>query len=136
MDITLPSGHTAVIRDQFLRGDRRMANRVIEVSASADGSYRVNMGVIGDDVTDALLKRMLIGWDYPQTLPRDAANDPIAQKILDELPDDDYEALAAAVKPWYDKVMEFGQDVPDPKSGSAGTGTGSSAAPEPPGPAQ
>ena len=47
---------------------------------------------VEDNVTGAILRQMIVAWDVPQPLPRDAQTDDLAQGILDTLDDEDYAA--------------------------------------------
>jgi hypothetical protein len=105
MDVTLPSGHKAVLRDVFQRGDRREAQRGIVVVISPDGSRRLE-GSIQSDIAGRIIRRMLVSWDFDgQPTPGQAVSDHLAEGILDALSDDDAEALEKAVRPWTDRVL-------------------------------
>jgi hypothetical protein len=135
MRVDLPSGHWAELRDNLLRGDVRFARKAMKITIDRDDARTVDLS-FEDEVTGALLYRMIVGWDIGQTLPRNAQTLELAQGILDMLDDQDYKALAKAVRPMYLKVMERPADDEDtPKGAFDGTGTSSSAALESPGPA-
>jgi hypothetical protein len=128
LEITLPSGASATLRDTFLRGDRRAARRALKLTIDSDGTRHMDLSV-EDNVTGALLRQMIVSWTIPQPVPRDAQTDELAQGILDAIDDDDYAALAKEVRPYYLKVMRSGGvEDEDPNSPSGATGTSGSAA--------
>lgn len=104
MEVTLPSGYTATLRDAFLRGDRRDAQRALKVVISADGSRMIE-GSIKTEIAGRILRRMLVSWTVPQPLPSQAAAEHLAENILDMLSDEDAEALERAVDPWIERVL-------------------------------
>ena len=126
MRVDLPSGHWAELRDNLLRGDVRFARKAMKITFDRDDARTVDLS-FEDDVTGALLYRMIVAWDVGQTLPRNAQTLELAQGILDMLDDEDYKALAKAVRPMYLKVMERpADDEESPKGGSGDTGISSS----------
>lgn len=130
MEITLPkSGKHVTLRDTFLRGDRRRAKPGNRVVFAADGTRYAEVPS-DDEVIGRILRDMIVAWDVPQPLPRDAQTEEMAQGILDTLDDDDYAEMAKAVMPFFRKVMGTdGQGAKeDPNSPSSATGTPSSAA--------
>jgi hypothetical protein len=77
-----------------------------------------------DEVTGRILQSVITAWTLPHPLPSAAPNDEMAQKILDQIPDDDYELMAKAVRPFFDRVMNIGgEEKEDPNSPSGATGT-------------
>lgn len=105
MEVTLPSGHTAVFRDQFLRGDRREAQRGIVVVISADGSRRLE-GSIGSEIASRVIRRMLVSWSFENVpVPGQAQSEFLAEQILDGLDEADAAALEKAVQPWVARVL-------------------------------
>lgn len=103
MEVTLPSGNKATFRDVLLRGDIRAVRKGMVFITNADGSRRTD-GALIDDLTGRVIARMLVSWDYG-TRPGDAANDELAQRILDNIPEDDYAGLEMAVAPWVDRIV-------------------------------
>ena len=132
MRVDLPSGHFAEIRDQMFHGDVRFAKKAAKFRSHRDDNSSGSSTDIDlsfeDEVTGALLYRMLEKWDIPQSLPREAETLDLALGILDMLEEDDFAALRKAVRPFYLKVMERPQDDESPKGASAPTGISSSAA--------
>ena len=128
MDITLPSGHKVTLRDQFLRGDRRRARPQQKVALGADGRPAYVEVPSDEDIIGRILRDMIVGWDVPQRLPREAETVELAQGILDTLPDEDYEVLMEAVRPFFLKVTRPDTGSQDPNSRPGDTGTSSSAA--------
>jgi hypothetical protein len=105
VEVSLPSGHTATLRDQFMRGDRRDAEHGIVIVVNADGSRRIEGG-LASSVTGRILRRMIVAWSYPdRPVPSAAGTDELGQRILDGLPDDDAEALERAIDPWVQRVI-------------------------------
>lgn len=107
MHVDLPSGRKAEFRDQLLRGDVRDARKGIVVVIAPDGS-RTSDGSFMDTITGRLITRMLVAWDYDAgqfPLPSSCSSDDLAQRVLDQLPDDDYAALEAAVGPWVERLL-------------------------------
>jgi len=132
MRVDLPSGHWAELRDNLLRGDVRFARKAMKITWDRDDSRTVDLS-FEDEVTGALLYRMIVAWDVGQTLPRNAQTLELAQGILDMLDDEDYKALAKAIRPMYLKVMERPADDESPKDESGPTGISSSDGQVPPG---
>jgi hypothetical protein len=134
LHVDLPSGHHAELRDDLLRGDVRFAKKAMKIRVSEDRSYITDPS-LEDDVTGALLYRMIVSWDIGQSVPRQAQTLDLAQGILDLLPDEDYKALAQAVRPFYLRVMERPAEEEGPKEESGNTVTSSSGVPALNGPA-
>lgn len=109
MEVALPSGGVAVFRDSMLRGDRRTARKAMVFVISPDGSRRSDGSLI-DNVTDAVIRRMLVSWPFGP-VPGDAQSDDLALQMLDRLDDDDYEVLEKAVGPWVERVMRTGRNA-------------------------
>jgi hypothetical protein len=130
--VELPSGHFAELRDHMLHGDVRFAKKAAKFRVSRGGDSDVDLS-FEDEVTGAILYRMLIQWDVPQQLPRDAQNLDLALGILDMLEEDDFAALRKAVRPFYLKVMERPAEEESPKEESGLTAISSYAGPEPDG---
>jgi hypothetical protein len=105
--VSLPSGHTAELRDTLLRGDMRDARKGIVVVIAPDGS-RTSDGSFLDSITGRLITRMLVAWDLDPgvfPLPSSCQSEHLAQAVLDKLPDDDYAALEQAVGPWVERLL-------------------------------
>jgi len=133
MRVDLPSGHWAELRDNLLRGDVRFARKAMKITFDRDDARTVDLS-FEDDVTGALLYRMIVAWDIGQTLPRNAQTLELAQGILDLLDEADYKALATAIRPMYLKVMERpADDEESPKGASGDTVISSSGGLESPG---
>lgn len=129
MEVKLPSGGTVHLRDTFKRGDRRRARPGNKVIFGTNGNYTQLPS--DDEVIGRILQSVITGWDLPHPVPANAPNDEAAQRILDELDDDDYEVLAEAVRPFFDKVMRSGKaEDEDPNSSSGGTGISGPAKPD------
>jgi hypothetical protein len=130
MRVQLHDGNFAELRDRLTGGDRRRAKAAIEITVGGDDTRRFT-AELEDRINYALLRQLIIGWSFPQTLPRDAASPEIADQILDDLELEDVEALCKAIKPMYDRIL----NGPKPQiiSGSVSP-TGSSEDPEPAGP--
>lgn len=106
MKVTLPSGHTAVFRDQLMRGDVRDARKGMVFVISADGSRRTD-GSFMDNITGRIITKMLVEWEpNDRPLPSSATTDELSQRILDELPDDDYSVMEKAVGPWVERLIQ------------------------------
>jgi hypothetical protein len=106
--VALPSGHTAEFRDKFLRGDRREAEKGIVVVISPDGSRRME-GSVASMITGRIIRQMLVGWSFEPgayPLPSQCSTQDLAEGVLDKLDDDDYDAMAKAVGPWAEKVLQ------------------------------
>ena len=93
MRVDLPSGHWAELRDQMLHGDVRFAKKAAKFRVSRAGDSDVDLS-FEDEVTGAILYRMLVQWDVGQALPRTAQNLELALGILDMLEEDDFAAIA------------------------------------------
>ena len=106
MNVALPSGHKAELRDQILAGDKRAANAAIEVHMDADGGRVVSVSMT-DNVKYALLTRLLVSWDVGQPVPSQVV-DPVG--LLDSLPLDDLDALSDAIDPLYRRIMNIKDD--------------------------
>jgi hypothetical protein len=126
--VDLPSGHWAELRDQMLHGDVRFAKKAAKFRVSRAGDSDVDLS-FEDEVTGAILYRMLVQWDVGQALPRTAQNLELALGILDMLEEDDFAALRKAVRPFYLKVMERPAEEESPKDGSGNTEISSSEGP-------
>ncbi len=132
MRVELPSGHFAEIRDKMMHGDVRYAKKAAKFRVSRAGDSDVDLS-FEDEITGAILYRMLVQWDIPQTLPREAQTLDLALGILDMLEEDDFRALRKAVRPFYLQVMDRPDDEESPKDGSGPTAISSSANQEHPG---
>ena len=111
MKVALPSGHTAEFRDQLMRGDVRDARKGMVFVISADGSRRTD-GSFMDNITGRIITKMLVAWEpNDRPLPSSATTDELAQRILDELPDDDYAAMEKAVGPWVERLIQRDKPV-------------------------
>ena len=120
LDITLPSGHHVTLRDTFMRGDVVAARKALKFDMDADGTRHMDLSV-DEAVNGAIMRAMIIGWDFPSPLPREAATAELADGVLNTVLDaDDDEALTRALRPWYLKVMRRGGDE-DPNSRSGAT---------------
>ena len=106
MKVSLPSGGEAEFRDTLLRGDARAARGKMVVVIAPDGSRRME-GTVTDDVTGELIRHMLIAWPRG-ALPRDTQSDDLAQRMLDQVPDEDYAVLEKAVGPWVERILRRG----------------------------
>jgi hypothetical protein len=102
--VELANGHYAMIRDVMLRGDRRAAQKHVQIHVLPDGTRVLPMGT-AETVIGSLLQRMLIEWDTGQPLPSSAHNDDLAQNILDSLDDRDMDKLRDAVRPFVNRVL-------------------------------
>ena len=104
----LPDGQTATFRDQLMRGDIREARRGMVFITAPDGSRRTD-GAFLDDLTGRIIRIMLVDWSLPMPMPRDAASEDLAQRILDGLDEGTYSALEAAVAPWVNRIITIGK---------------------------
>lgn len=104
MRVPLPSGGEAEFRDVIQRGDIRKARKGMVFIINADGS-RQQDGSFIDELTGRMITAMMTAWPHG-TLPSQAQTEEHAQRILDGLPDDEYDALAAAVGPWVERVLK------------------------------
>lgn len=109
MRVELHDGNHADLRDQLTGGDRRRAKAAITVTIGGDDA-RTFTGELEDKINYALLRGLIVAWSLPQTLPRNAATTEIADQILDDLHIEDVEALCAAVRPHYDRVLNGPKD--------------------------
>ena len=105
MRVELHDDNHAELRDTLTGGDRRRAKAAIEVTVSGDSDTRTFTAELEDRIYYALLRQLIVSWSIPQTLPRNAATKEIADQIIDDLPLEDLEALVAAVKPMYDRIL-------------------------------
>ena len=105
MEVTLPSGNTARFKDKMMRGDIVEARRGMKFVTAPDGSRTVDGSFI-DNVAGRVITCMLVEWSFPATLPRNAASDDLAQRILNEtLDDNDSLAMDMAVAPWVNRIV-------------------------------
>ena len=104
MRVELANGHYAMIRDVMLRGDRRAAQKHVNVHILPDGTRVLPMGT-AETVIGSLLQRMITEWDVGQPLPASAHSDDLAQNILDGLDDRDMDRLRDAVRPFVNRVL-------------------------------
>jgi hypothetical protein len=119
--VELHDGNHAELRDQLTGGDRRRAKAAISVTVGGDEA-RTFTGELEDKINYALLRGLIVSWSIPQTLPRNAASPEVADGILDDLPIEDIEALCAAVRPHYDRVLN-GPKSPTISGSVLSTGT-------------
>jgi hypothetical protein len=122
--VELHDGNHAELRDELTGGDRRAAKGAVQLTISDDGA-RTMTAELEDRINYALLRRLIVSWTLPQPLPRDAV-DP--DTLLDDLPLDDVEALCAAVKPHYDRILSAGPKAGTPAISGTVLATGSSTA--------
>jgi hypothetical protein len=102
--VELHDENWAELRDNLTGGDRRRAKAAIEITIGGDESRRFT-AELEDRINYALLRQLIVSWSFPQTLPRNAASVEVADQILDDMDLGDIEALAAAIKPMYDRVL-------------------------------
>lgn len=102
MEVTLPSGNKVTLRDQFMRGDRREAERALVIVRSPDGSSRME-GSPFSDVAERILRSMIIAWDFGPA-PREAQSH-LQERMFDNLSDDDFTALQKVVAPWANRIV-------------------------------
>jgi hypothetical protein len=107
--VELHDGNHAELRDKLTGGDRRRAKSALTVTIGGSDE-RTFSGDLEDRINYALLRGLIVSWSLPQTLPRDAAGPEVADQILDDLPIEDIEALCAAVRPHYDRVLNGPKD--------------------------
>ena len=104
MIVSLSGGHECELRERLQGGDIRLGREAIKFDFKEDGSRQLD-GALELRVKTALLCRLILRWDVPGLPPRLAdAVDPV--QVLDQLDEEDYQALMEAVQPAYDKVME------------------------------
>jgi hypothetical protein len=103
--VELSGDHYAELREQMNGNDRRAARAAIEITINGDESRQFT-AEMEDKIMTALLRRMILSWSLPQTLPRDAVSPEIAGEIIGNLPVDDVDALYDAVRPFYDRVVQ------------------------------
>ena len=109
MRVDLPSGHHAELRDvdQLMAADDRVAKAAFKLTVQEDGSRELT-GDLTDRVRRALLKQLIVSWDFPGLpIPRDAV-DP--DGVLDSLGLKDLKELRKAIEPAYNEVMEVEED--------------------------
>jgi hypothetical protein len=104
MEVLLPSGHKVTLKDRLKRGDRVDGEQAIAIVLAADGSRRVD-GALASAVTARILRRAILWWDFDQPWPSQASTAELGARILDDLDDDDAQALEAAVDPWVQRVI-------------------------------
>lgn len=104
MRVELHDENWAELRDNLTGGDRRRAKAAIEITIGGDESRRFT-AELEDRINYALLRQLIVSWSFPQTLPRNAASVEVADQILDDMDLGDIEALASAIKPMYDRVL-------------------------------
>lgn len=104
MRVELRDGNHAELRDRLTAGDRRAAKAAMKFTIGAD-EERILTAEMDEKINYALLRAMIVSWSLPQTLPRNAASDEVAEQILDGLDIEDIEALCEAIKPQRDRVM-------------------------------
>jgi hypothetical protein len=116
LDLTLPSGHHVQLRDTFMRADRIAAKRALKIDIDPDGTRHMT-AALEEEVNGAILREMIVQWDFASPLPRDAATPALAEGILNSvLDDDDTEALNKAIRPFFVKVMRTAPEAEDPNS--------------------
>lgn len=119
MEISLPSGNTVSLRDQFMRGDLVAAKRALKITIEQDGSRHMT-GAIEDEVIGAILRSMITGWTFPSPLPSQTASAELAEGVLNSVLDSaDYDVIVKAVQPFTQKVLRTPQsENPNSKSGT------------------
>lgn len=120
MEVVLPSGNTATLRDRLKAKDKFTVQSAITVTMNANGSgQQVNQKVSGNMMTlmtTALLTRLLEKWSLEIPLPSEHAcpecmgdstlwHQHVADFIGDEVDLDDYNKLESIVSPLLEKVM-------------------------------
>ena len=105
MRVALPhAGGFAEFKDRMSRGDMVAARRAMVFVTGPDGS-RSLAGDFLDKVTAAVIRQMLVSWDTGLPTPRQVQTADLWDGILNELDEDDSDALDSAVGPWVERVM-------------------------------
>ena len=110
MRVELSNGQWAEIREYRLRRDRLAVREAFRVSVGEDGSREFTLS-LEDRGIEALLTNMITGWSFGPP-PAELVN---PRDVYDELPDEDGELLAAAVRHHYNTIMGRGGD-PKPQA--------------------
>jgi hypothetical protein len=103
--VELSGDHYAELREGMNGNDRRAARAAIEITINGDESRQFT-AEMEDKIMTALLRRMILSWTLPQSLPRDAVSPEVAGEIIGNLPIEDVDALYDAVRPHYDRVIQ------------------------------
>jgi hypothetical protein len=104
----LPVGH-------LRNGDRKAINQHIKVEVDMESGKRTVTAAMNDDITDAMLCRVVEKWSLPFPVP---GEDP---RVLGELTLEQADALAEAVQPHLKAVMnrqDTSEKGSDPTKGS------------------
>jgi hypothetical protein len=105
MRVALPhSGGFAEFRDRMMRGDIVAARKAMVFITGPDGSRRLEGDFI-DKVTAAVIRQMLVSWDLGLPTPAQVHTAELWDGILNQVDEDDTDALDAAVGPWVERVM-------------------------------
>lgn len=103
MNVTLPSSATVTYRDKLTAADKFAVQSSIRFSMDASTGLQSGSGSVINDMRNALLANIVESWSY-DNLPVPSL-DPSS---LGKLDIDDYNALADAVEPLLDKVVNSG----------------------------
>lgn len=106
VDVTLPSNATVTLRDKLTAKDKFRVQAAIKLSLDTATGLQESSGSIVNDMRNALLVGIITGWTLDLPLPSAQASS------LDDLDIDDYNALAEAVEPLLDKVVNTGPNRP------------------------
>lgn len=98
---------------ELTSGDIKSVRRVMRVTIDRDGN-RTYSTAEEDEMADALLQRVVKNWSVPLPLP---AEDPTS---LDKLTPAAYEALKAAIDPYFRLVAGAGPSVKTSSGSSTG----------------
>jgi hypothetical protein len=102
-ELTLPSNATVTYRDALTAKDKFRVQAAIRLSLDTATGLQESSGSIVNDMRNALLCGIITAWSF-DNLPLPS----IQASVLDDLDLDDYNALADAVEPLLDKVVNAG----------------------------
>lgn len=105
MRVALPhAGGFAEFRDRMNRGDIVAARKAMVFLTGPDGTRRLEGDFI-DKVTAAVIRQMLVSWDTGLPVPAQIQTAGLWDGVLNQLDEDDADALEQAVGPWVERVM-------------------------------
>lgn len=97
-----------------LKARDRFAVQDVAVVASEDGKSRASFLGLQNDMRNALLGRIILGWSFPAPVPSQNSFQAADVVIGDALDLEDYAVLEREVEPLMDLIS--GRGLPDPKS--------------------
>lgn len=108
--------HWVEYRDNLMAIDKFAVDEVATITMGDSGN-KVSALAMRNDMRNALLGRVIIGWSYPVPIPSQNNFQAADVVIGNAMNLKDYAALARAVEPLMDEIE--GKELPDPKLSSA-----------------